>query len=58
MMVKLAIDKNDKNMITNWWCNYTEMVILTCSFCVLKFALQLLVENLLCKKPLTCLSIK
>ena len=36
MMVKLAIDKNDKNIITNWGCNYTEMVILTCSFCLFK----------------------
>ena len=31
-MIELTIDKNDKNMVTNWGCNYTEMVILICSF--------------------------
>ena len=36
-MIKLTLDKNDKNMVTNWGCNYTEMVILTGSFfCLFK----------------------
>ena len=35
-MIKLTIDKNDKNVLTNWRCNYTEMVIITCSFCLFK----------------------
>ena len=37
-MIKLIIDKNDKNMVTNWGCNYTEMVIFTCSFCLFKLS--------------------
>ena len=41
-MIKFIIDKNDKHndkhMVTNWGCNYTEMVILTCSFCLFKLA--------------------
>ena len=35
-MIKLAIDKNDENMVTNWGFNYIQMVILTCSFCLFK----------------------
>ena len=39
-MIKFTIDKNDKHndkhMVTNWGCNYTEMVILSCSFCLFK----------------------
>ena len=41
-MIKFAIGKNDKHndkhMITKWECNYTEMVTLTCSFCLFKLA--------------------
>ena len=35
-MIKFTIDKNDKHMVTNWGCSYTEMVILTCSFCLFR----------------------
>ena len=35
-MIKLTLDKNDKNMVTNWGCNYNKMVILTGSFRLFK----------------------
>ena len=32
----MTIDKNDKNMVINLGCNYTEMVILIWYFCLFK----------------------
>ena len=34
--IKLIIDKSDKNIVPIERCHYTETVIRTCSFCVLK----------------------
>ena len=30
--IKLTIDITDKNMVPNWGCHYSEMVILTYAF--------------------------
>ena len=35
-MIILTTSKSDKNMVINWGCSYTEMVILTCSFGLFK----------------------
>ena len=39
-MIKFTIDKYDKHLVTNWGWNYTEMMILTSSFCLFKLGLN------------------